>query len=234
MNLELVVAHFQESLRWLNRVPASFRKTVYHKGHRAPEPPQPCIPLPNAGREAHSYLYHIVHRYETLAPLTVFCQGHPFDHASDFHRTLRNLADGSLAVADFLWLGFIVDTDDARGRRLFVNWSKNPDRHELELDALYKSLFSGPCPPLFHFYVGAQFAVSRDAVRARPRGFYEKALELSLGNANAAHCFERIWDRVFGVRGVDPGLLGGKSCAYLKPIKRLQEPISTPEKKSRL
>lgn len=231
MNPELVVAHFQESLRWLNRVPEAFKRTIYHKGA---EPPPFSLLLPNAGREAHSYLHHIVHRYETLAPLTVFCQGHPFDHASDFHRTLEKLANGSLTVADFLWLGFIIDTDDARGRRLFVNWSKNPGKHELELGPLYESLFSEACPPLFHFYVGAQFAVSRETVHARPRKFFERALELSLENENAAHCFERIWDRVFGIRGVDPGLLAGKSCAYLKPIKRLPESIPAPEKKSRL
>jgi hypothetical protein len=221
VDLELVVAHHEESLRWLRRVPPDYRRSIYHKGSG---PLEGAIALPNAGREAHTYLYHIVQRYDSLAPVTVFCQGHPFDHASDFHYTLKNLAEGTLAVRDFSWLGFIIDTDDARGKRLFVNWSKNAAHQELELDLLYENLFGKTCPDLFHFYVGAQFIATKQAILGRPREFYEKALKLSVGIENAAHGFERIWDGIFGVRGVDPAVLAGNSCAYLKPIKRLLGP----------
>ena len=34
----------------------------------------------NKGREAHSYLYHIIENYESLAGHVLFLQGSPFDH----------------------------------------------------------------------------------------------------------------------------------------------------------
>src|SRR5688572_16556932 len=112
MSLELVVARYNENLNWLRRVPKEFRVTIYDKSD---ENLPNAMDLPNVGREAHTYLWHIVARYDSLAEVTVFCQGRPFDHAYDFHQTLRDLAE-SPVCHDFLPLGHIVDTDDACGR----------------------------------------------------------------------------------------------------------------------
>ena len=99
--IELVVSRFQEDLRWLRRVPASIGIQIYNKGADDPIPPSlrdrrnvNLLSLPNVGLEAHTYLTHLVTRYDSLAPITVFCQGHPFDHAPDFHDRLRALAEG--------------------------------------------------------------------------------------------------------------------------------------------
>jgi hypothetical protein len=224
--LELVVARCHEPVLWLRRVPEAFSVRLYNKGEALPPGRVTAAPLPNTGREAHTYLTHLVENYDRLAEVTVFAQGHPFDHASDFHAVLRGIAAGRRPEEGFEWLGFIVDTDDPRGRRLFVNWSKNPEHEELPLDETFRALFGEEPPPLFHFHVGAQFAVSRGRVRGRPRAFYERALALSAGHPLAAHCFERMWDRVFDVRGVDPASLGPDGCRYLKPIRRLRDPGS--------
>ncbi len=225
--IELVVARHREPLAWLRRVPREIAVRVYDKGgdlQPAGAPRAAIERLPNVGREAHTYLHHLVSRRDALAPLTVFCQGHPFDHASDFHRVLRALASGAEQVQDFRWLGFIIDTDDPRGRRLFTRWSKNPEGRELELDRFHLALFGAPCPEKVRFYPGAQFAIQADLARSRPPELFSRALELSLSFPDAAHCFERLWDRVFGVAGVDEGLLRGGDTAYLKPIRRLETP----------
>lgn len=218
-SVELVVARYREDLRWTRNVPRAVRVTIYDKGD-APAPDRDGIPLPNVGREAHTYLHHIVSRYDSLAPLTVFCQGHPFDHAHDLHATLRGLVGGAIDPPDFLWLGFLVDTDDPRGRRLFVGWSKNPRRRELPLDRVHLELFGAPCPALVHFHVGAQFVARARAIRSRPREFYERALALAARDDLAAHCMERIWDRVFGPPAVDPATLDHNLQRFLKPIRR--------------
>jgi hypothetical protein len=151
----------------------------------------------------------------------VFSQGRPFDHAADFHRVLRELAAGRRSLADFQWLGFIIDTDDARGRRLFARWSKNPEGRGLGLDQFCRRLLGEPAPALVRFFPGAQFALTAECARRRPLDFYRRALDLSVEFPDAAHCFERVWDRVFGVLGVDPALLQGRDTVYLKPIRRL-------------
>jgi hypothetical protein len=203
--------------------------TIYDKGgdlDPAAFPRAALARLPNVGREAQTYLFHIVTRWDSLAPVTVFCQGHPFDHVHDLHRVLRALAQGEPAVQGFRWLGFIIDTDDARGRRLFVNWSRNEDRRELRLDEFHRLLFGEPAPEPVRFRPGAQFVATAERIRSRPRELYVRALDLAATFPDAAHCFERLWDRVFGVVGVDPQVLGDRPCVYLKPIRRLQRPGS--------
>jgi len=215
--LELVVARYDEDLAWLKRVPRDFRVTIYDKGDGSSEGKQ----LPNQGREAHTYLHHLTEHYDEIADLTVFVQGHPFDHAPDLHKILKAYADGSDSVSDFHWLGFLADTDDARGRRLFVPWSKNPERHELQLEEFHRELFGSPGPEAYRFFVGAQFAVTRAAVRRRPRAFYESAAELAVRFPLAPHCFERCWDRIFECDGTGLRMPPGEKTVYFKPIKRL-------------
>jgi hypothetical protein len=220
---ELVVAHYTENLNWLRNLPTGLRITVYDKSPDASGGSN-AIALPNVGREAHTYLYHIVSRYNSLAEWTVFCQGRPFDHAYDFKKTLLRFADGSQIsslhhASSFLWLGHLIDTDDERGERLFRTWSKNEDGHNLDMRGFHQALFGTDGPNLYTFVLGAQFAVHRDVIQRQPLTFYERALAVSLTFPDAAHCFERSWDRVFGLAGIDPGWLAGRQTVYLKPMK---------------
>lgn len=217
-SIELVVARYQEPLNWLRKVPKAIRVTVYNK-HEQPE--QSAVQLPNVGREAHTYLHHLVSRYDDLDEWTVFCQGKPFDHAYDFHHSLRAFAADPSSIGPFRWLGHIIDTDDDQGERLFKRWSKNEDGRNLDLRGFYRALFGTDGPKLYTFVLGAQFVVHRDIIRQRPLGFYQHALDLSLLFPDAAHCYERSWDKVFDVTGIDPHWLNGRLTVYLKPVKRL-------------
>jgi hypothetical protein len=71
--IEVVVAKYREDVSWTTRL--GLPTTIYDKSG-APG----GLALPNIGRESHTYLTHIVGRYETLAGHTVFVQGAPFDH----------------------------------------------------------------------------------------------------------------------------------------------------------
>jgi len=216
-----VVARFQENLNWLRRVPPLIERTIINKNPDFPVPAS--IVLPNVGREAHSYLHHIVSRYDDLSAVSIFCQGHPFDHAFDFHASLQEIAAHPEGVGDFRWLGHIIDTDDARGHTLFRTWSKNDDGCELDAHGFHRALFGCDGPEFYTFRLGAQFAVTRSQLRARPLEFWKRALEVSVEFPDAAHCFERSWDRVVGVMEPDAIWLDGRKTAYLKPIKRLSE-----------
>lgn len=223
VDIELVVARHSEPVAWVRNVPGSARITVYDKGGDLDPARMPFARvqrLPNIGHEAHAYLHHLVERYDDLAPVTFFCQGHPFDHAWDLHDVLRGVAAGHEPVPGFRWLGFVIDVDDPRGRRLFVPWSKNPDGRELPLDRFHEALFGAPPPDRIPFYLGGQFAVTSDQVRSRPRDFYRRALDLAGTFPDAAHCFERLWDRVFGVQGVDPDIARGAMPHYLRSVRR--------------
>lgn len=230
--IELVVARCTEDLRWLRRVPRNVKVTVYNKGEDL-DPERIALLserrrisfhcLENVGREAHSYLTHLITRYEELPAVTVFCQGHPFDHAPDFHDRLQALVSGVEMVDRFRWYGFLDETDDPQGRRLFVPWSKNPERLELETGLIYRELFGEDSPEWFYFRGGAQFAVTGEGIRTRDRDFYQRALSLCLSIPLAPHSFERFWDRLFGPPVINRADLGPDGVRYLKRIRRLQE-----------
>jgi hypothetical protein len=223
--LELVVARHREELAWLRRVPRVYRVTVYDKsGDAAPRVPRgEVVPRPNVGREAETYLHHILARWDDLADVTVFVQGKPFDHVPDLHASLRAIAAGQRPVTGFLWLGFVIDWDDPDGGRLYRNWSKNPARSPLPLREFHRALWGTDAPPRVVFYPSAHFAATAACVRGRPRAFYERALEVAARLDHAAHCFERCWDRVFGVDGIPEAHRGADLPLYFKPIRRLMD-----------
>lgn len=221
-DVELVVARYREGVEWTRNVPRDVSVVIYDKGgdlDAASVPRARVERLENVGYEAHTYLHHLIEHYDRLAPLTIFCQGHPFDHAHDFHAVVRRFRAGKEAIDHFRWLGFIIDSDDPHGRRLFVPWYKNEDGHELDLDRFCRALFDTPAAPWTHFYVGAQFALTRSGAHRRPRAFYQRALRLAVEFPDGGACYERVWDRVFDVVGVDPALLKGELCRYLKPVR---------------
>lgn len=231
---ELVVAHYTEALNWLRRLPAGIRVTVYDKSADQVAGPG-AIALPNLGREAHTYLYHLVNRYHSLPEWTIFCQGKPFDHAFDFKKTLRHAVDhsadpfGGLTPYQpdgFCWLGHLIDTDDYEGNRLFRPWSKNEDGRGLDLRGFHRALLGTDGPATYTFVLGAQFAVHRNIIHQKPVSFYEQALALSITFPDAAHCFERSWDKVFGVTGINPAWLQGRQTVQLKQMRyQLTEPF---------
>ncbi len=220
--LELVVARYTENLNWLRNIPPQIRATVYDKSGEEDAPLTPnTLRLENVGREAHTYLHHIVTRYETLAPLTVFCQGKPFDHAFDFRKTLRDMAGGQKQCDDFFWLGHLADTDSADGI-LFKNWSKNDTGEGLDLGGFHRALFNSEGPAEYPFFGGAQFIVTSERIQERPLSFYEQALKLSVEFPQAAHCYERTWDRIFHAEQTTLHRMGGEKTRYFKPIRRLE------------
>jgi hypothetical protein len=88
--LTLVVARYREDVRWLLSVPEGVTVVLYNKG---PEIVDPVLrqridhleTLPNLGREADTYLYHLQHRPQGADEAwTVFCQGDPFPHSPAF------------------------------------------------------------------------------------------------------------------------------------------------------
>lgn len=223
--LELVVARCHEDLNWLRRVPKRFRVTVYNKGLDVPALPRrhgvEVHALPNVGREAHTYLHHLIRRYDSPADITVFAQGKPFDHVPDFHKILHRLAFRKFAITDFCWLGFIIDQDDADGTRLFQQWPKNPQKHPLPLRAFWGSLWNAAPPEAVTFYPSAHFAVTAPCVQRQSLDYYRNARDIAAHLPDAAHCFERVWDRVFHVNGIPPEHQNGPFPIYLRRIRRM-------------
>ena len=117
------------------------------------------------------------------------------------------LADLDVASFDYCNLNFAVwGTHEDPERRLLYD-----DTHRPWLEA-----HLGPLPPLLFDRCCAQFLVTRDRVRARPRAFYEAALAHAYydveplpegdkeANRQIGLLFEWLWHHIFGEPPVDP------------------------------
>jgi hypothetical protein len=78
-NIEIVVARYNEDLKWILEPPFNqFKYIVYNKGVNDDFEKTNVIKvvsLENVGRCDHTYLYHIVHNFNSLATVTVFFPG---------------------------------------------------------------------------------------------------------------------------------------------------------------
>jgi len=191
--MEIVVARFNEDLAWLQSLQCV--QTVYNKGEDFGNGHHP---LPNIGRESHTYLHHIVNNYNNLSDVTVFTQGDPFPHCPDF------IAKVQLIIQDGLDEPF----------RNLSNWV-------LQIQGLNCTAWPHHCwpnliPEVAHclfgeefnrpiwFGAGAIFAVTKEAIRRHPLSFYKIAIQFftngepDTGCRGFGHAFERLWPTIFG------------------------------------
>ena len=114
-SLTLVVARYKEDIRWLLEVPEDIAILLYNKG---PEILDSKVlarinrleTLPNQGREADTYLYHLLsYPHGPADEWTVFCQGDPFPHSPGFLKLLE--LRGHWAEIQPLTAGYAVESD---------------------------------------------------------------------------------------------------------------------------
>lgn len=214
--LELVVARYREDLSWLREL--GLPATVYNKG---PEldltllpPDVALLALPNLGREAHTFLTHILRRYETLPQHTAFLQGNPFAHLAPpeeaavtpagLRQKLLELVAKNQPFAGLAWfrlrcdtLGRPHDLADPAKRGRWKGWGR-----DIPVAATFEALFGAPAPGEFLASAPTgNMLVRRERILARPPEFYRRALDLVLADAddaeNTGHAFERLWQAVF-------------------------------------
>ncbi len=181
----LVVALCHENPWWIEQLREHFWVRIYKKGDNKGEWD---YTLPNVGREAHTYFWHIVNFYSGLRGDTIFCQGDPFGHDTEF---LTKVLDPAIRT-----YGMTLDSEPDGG----------PQVHWCPLHA-YCEVLGLPKLDIYRFAQGAQFRVSAEQIHARPLEFYKAALGLcslkevdgGVGGSPAPWVFERLFDVIFGL-----------------------------------
>lgn len=181
------------------------------------------ISLPNVGRESHSYLYHIIQKYDNYNfecgggrfgknnGAVVFLQGYPFDHSpniiknlhmykKDYKELLKEKKSARVSPnqegGEFAYLG----------ETLHVTNILNPRDHrkiKWPLRQIYSELFNCPEKNIpntdLEFYNGAQFIVSINTILSNDIEFYKKMIRHVSKDVRpkAGFVFERLWSLVF-------------------------------------
>lgn len=198
--IEIVVARYREDLGWLESL-QHWPTTVYDKGD-----PQAAHALPNVGREADTYLQHIVQHYDELAEVTVFLQGNPFDHVQNLFEKIGSLDE----KVQFRDLGDAILAENTRGE---------PYQPVLDLSKGYREHFEEEPPEFYLCHAAACFAVHRDVIHARPKTYYELLLERVRRDRLGPWWIERHWHRVFRPKKPTRGLVTAADARYFRDLQ---------------
>jgi len=193
MSRELVVAHYNENLDWLNFIKENFpdvKITVYTKGKTSWDG---ALKLENVGRESHTYLTHIIENYDNLSQFTTFIQGNPFEHCGIDHVINMLTVDPG---------GYVFPSSPIRpdGNEKFVEIeSKYPVKDSNgNMGQWWFKIFGKPINSVFAVW-NAQFTVRKELIKNRSLEFYKNALTTVDHDQTPEEChfFERAWGSFF-------------------------------------
>ncbi|KAL9021232.1 MAG: hypothetical protein Q9185_001633 [Variospora sp. 1 TL-2023] len=211
-DFEIVVSHYNEDLSWLKS--HSSECCVYSKGgpKNAPNPPLAFTPLPNIGREGHTFLYHIANHYDKLAAVTLFVQGRIDDHVDltldEMKKRAMGVPVGQVRTYPFRELE-VFDHWDGIPWEQYPCWKRWSSMDTQSMGATPLQLFQqyitedDRIPVAVGFAPGAIFAVTKETIHQHSRAYYQRLLErMFLGNMahvnpETGHYMERFWLAVF-------------------------------------
>lgn len=147
MQIEIVVAKYNEDLAWLSYI-SDWKTMVYDKSKD----------IPNVGREAETWIRHIVENYDNLSDYTVFLQGDPRDHLrfpiNDLKENITKLCNSDIEPLNTIR-------------------TEIPYEFSLHVPEYYQHIF-GKClgNTVIKFSPGAQYVVPKTKIIHRPKHFY--------------------------------------------------------------
>jgi Protein of unknown function (DUF3431) len=156
MKKHLIISYYREDTSWFNDIKCFDELFLYNKNPDS----DTGIKLPNVGREAHTYAYHIFNNYDNLGDINVFLQGNPFDH---FYKNVN-----SIELNDF-FKNKTYNLDIAEP--VLQTMMEDPTGYSKK--AFVDCMISEPPEKIF-FTPGAQWIVPKKCIHSKSRSFYEK------------------------------------------------------------
>ncbi|KAK0725277.1 hypothetical protein B0H67DRAFT_483041 [Lasiosphaeris hirsuta] len=208
--VEVVVASLKhEDTSWVRQHIPEWSRSIYIVND-----PENALTVPkNKGHEAMVYMTHIIDRYETLAETTVFIHAarfawHNDDPDYDAIATLRHLQLGYVQESGYVSLRCVWVLGcpaEIRPHADAADLGKGvaPKTTQEVYKQAFQELMPGvEVPEVVGVSCCSQFAVSRDAIRRRPREDYVRwrnwLLETPLTDSLSGRVFEYTWHIIFG------------------------------------
>jgi hypothetical protein len=213
--VEIVVARYNEDLEWLKHHPFNeFDVIIYNKGTNnnfyKPKKLKYIQNLENVGKCDHTYLYHIIQKYDNLCDITIFLPG-SCNMETKIKKTKKMIYEiKHKNAAIFLYHSKMNNILTTIYNFYLDNWEtsflKNRTgdvNRELELSKIrpfgrwYEYHF--PEIKLKYITYGGIFSISRRDVHNNSKLFYKNLLDELSGSANpeVGHYIERSWYSIF-------------------------------------
>lgn len=191
MKKELVISVFDKDLFWVNKVSKDVSIKKYRKGINLNLSDEIYLSN-NVGRDVHTFFYHILNNYDTLADITFFSQDYPFDHIENYVEIVNSdvefITKCSILHFDGYWgfhwnnIGTMWQLNPSsqftNGRILTCFNDGYPHDKNLYVDETWKSMFNCPYPSSYDFVPGGHFCVTKETVRIRTKEFYQHIVTL--------------------------------------------------------
>lgn len=224
---DMVIARYKEPLAWLTKYQNfPFRNIYIYNKYDADSKKsskdlgcilggKECIKvdLKNEGRCDHTYLYHIVHNYDTLADVTVFTKGSSdmwretkrlkftVKKVFETHNTVMSVEEVPTAIHIYA-AGFSMDKYRS-SHPLNYNGLANTETMTLKpasprpFGKWFQARFPGI--NVFKAVFAGVFAVSKQHIHQHPISYYKNLIKELEGHPNpeVGHYFERSWLAVF-------------------------------------
>jgi hypothetical protein len=197
LEYQIVVARYNENINYLSLFKDIM--IVYNKGDSSIPSIFNSINLPNVGRESHTYLYHIIQNYDTLANRTLFIQGRINDHKllPIIEYFIPNEFVGKLTKNNIQYIKLPIKHEGKYLKELMRGNMKRSKYTPYEWINKIGIDISGIKD--FSMVWGANFCVSKELIHRKPKEFYEDIIKYVHYDVNPeeGHFFERAWYLIF-------------------------------------
>ena len=179
----LIVAKYKEDVSWINELKNEFDIIVYNKDNNM-DPYNlnfvkteyyidgiKWVDLPNIGREAQTYLFHIIENFDDLYDIEVFTQGNPFDHSPNFIQTLLNIDSSD-------YYKNLCSERATQIRSDFIQCESNLVYFYYgTVNTLHRELFQKDVPERYEIGIRGMFSANKNAIRDNDIDLYKKCYD---------------------------------------------------------
>uniref|UniRef100_A0A6C0HZX8 Uncharacterized protein n=1 Tax=viral metagenome TaxID=1070528 RepID=A0A6C0HZX8_9ZZZZ len=214
-NIEIVIARYNENLNWLNDEPFNdIPVIVYNKGPNENfiknEHIYKIVPLPNIGREMHTFFYHIIENYENLANVTIFLVGSTdspwkMEKAKPVVLKIKETNNTTMScnedenIMNKIQEFQIDNYMSSNSNNSDINNDENMKKSDIRpYGKWYESTFVNNEKNTCIGY-NSVFGISRKHILQKPKSYYENLLNQVNDHQNleTVHYIERSWYAIF-------------------------------------
>lgn len=198
---DLIVARYKEDLSWITSEYDNI--FVYNKGEEDINGTFNITKLKNVGRESHTYIYHIVNKYNNLNEINIFSQGSINDHGfseSYLHKLYIEAQIYGYSLNKNFYPEWVEPFGGYKNFKINNHGNKPVSKSRHTLYEWKKHFEISDDEGKFKWYQKAIFAISREYIHTRPLKFYESLLndpELNELDPEIGHFYERSWAKIF-------------------------------------
>lgn len=198
----LVVNRYKENIEWVREFG---NYIVYNKGKDdlPADIRSKSIRMGNLGRDAHSYIYHIVENYENLEDIIMFCQGDFSDHID---ASPNQLFEIFLDVEEHGFSSRLLELEKTKGnndRNFSLEWhgSKLNSKKKYNLGEWWEQTTGEGWIRSRSVFWGSILSVKKEFILKRSKDSYESILNTLDCAANTLEChfIERSWFNILNL-----------------------------------